>query len=129
MPGAISIGRVGFRGLKAIRDDGADEKVVCTKLTDPVLVRGPTGKIVGKRQMSLAQVKEELLRDQHDATMALVQKVVDAIQDGKRVCVMCMQGKYRSQAVASIACDVLAKEHAGVEYSGPVYLGGITKTH
>jgi predicted protein tyrosine phosphatase len=78
--------------------------------------------------MSLAQVKEELLDDQHDATMALVQKVVDAIHDGKRVCVMCMQGKHRSQAVASIACDVLAKEHAGVEYSGPVYLEGITKT-
>ena len=122
MPGTISIGRIGFRGLEAIKDELADVNVVCTKLTNPVLIRSGNGKVVRKHRMSLEEVKAELLYYQHDATMALVQKVVDAILDGKRVCVMCMQGRNRSQAIASIACDVLEKEHAAVEFWGPLCL-------
>lgn len=78
--------------------------------------------------MNLDQVKAELLRDQHDLTQSLVNRVIAAVLDEKVVCVRCMMGKYRSQAVASLACEELERSYPGVVYGGPVYLGGIKKT-
>jgi protein-tyrosine phosphatase len=48
--------------------------------------------------------------------------------DGKNVCVMCMMGRNRSQSVAAIAIDTLARDHTEVVFEGPVYLGNIKKT-
>lgn len=129
MPARIEIGRFGFRGAKAIKSDEAANAVTvdCRRLVDPDVIK--EGKrVVGKRRMRLDHVKAELLRDQHDLTQSLVNRVIDAVLDGKLVCVRCMMGKNRSQAVASLACEELERSHPGVVYEGPVYLGGIKKT-
>jgi len=94
--------------------------------TDPNTTRGTRSRSLNA---FLVDIYAELLRDQHDLTQSLVHQVVDAVLDGKVVCVMCMMGKYRSQAVASLACKELERSYAGVVYEGPVYLLGISKTH
>lgn len=129
MPARIEIGRFGFRGAKAVKSDESLNAVTvdCRRLGDPVVIK--EGKrVVGKRRMSLEQVKAELLRDQHDLTQSLVREVVDAVLSGRVVCVRCMMGKHRSQAVASLACEELERSHPNVGYEGPMYLGGIVKT-
>jgi hypothetical protein len=94
--------------------------VDCRKLEDP--------QMNCKGVLKLCEIKEKLLRDQEHATLKLVQMVVDAVVDGKDVCVMCMMGKNRSQSVAEIAIETLARHHPGVPFQGPVYLGNIKKT-
>jgi predicted protein tyrosine phosphatase len=74
----------------------------------------------------LEQIKTQLLEDQHSKTQELVQAVIDGVLEGKVVCVKCLMGRNRSQAVASIACEELAKSYPDRVYEGPVYLGGMT---
>jgi hypothetical protein len=118
---SIKIGRFGFRGAKAIRDSDPNTVLVdCRKLIDP--------QKECKGVLKLFEIKEKLLKDQEHETLKLVQKVVDAVVDGKNVCVMCMMGRNRSQSVAAIAIDTLARDHTEVVFEGPVYLGNIKKT-
>jgi len=130
MVARIEIGRVGFRGAKAVHssDPGAIE-VKCTELTDPAhKKRAHKKRREDGTTFSLAEIKALLLEHQHKKTQQLVQKVIDGVLEGKVVCVKCMMGRNRSQAVASIACDELARSYPGVEYEGPVYLGPIRET-
>lgn len=124
MPVRIEIGRFGFRGAKNIDPSVSDAIVVdCRVLKDPAYRRKGQGP-----RLSLEQIKTQLLEDQHSKTQELVQAVIDGVLEGKVVCVKCLMGRNRSQAVASIACEELAKSYPDRVYEGPVYLGGIKKT-
>jgi RNase adaptor protein for sRNA GlmZ degradation len=124
----ITVGRFGFRGAKKVQVDNADVVVDCRVLKDPAYTEGEKGKKKKRVAITLEQVQYELLEDQRDATLKLVQKVVDAVLDDKNVCVMCLLGQYRSQAVAAIAAEALQEDHRGKEFVGPLLLGGLKKT-
>jgi RNase adaptor protein for sRNA GlmZ degradation len=124
----ITVGRFGFRGAKKVQMDNADVIVDCCDLSDPAYAADEKGKKKKRAGITLEQVKHELLEDQRGPTLKLVQVVVDAVLDDKHVCVMCMMGQYRSQAVAAIAAEALQEDHRGKEFVGPLLLGGLKKT-
>lgn len=127
-PVRLEIGRFGYRGLKGIASGvKSSVQIDCRTLRDPVLVKEGS-RVVAKRELSLQQICDELKRDQRDATEAMVKRVVEGIVDGKTVCVRCMKGQHRSQAIAALACSDLAELHPEIVFEGPIFLGGISPT-
>jgi len=124
----ITVGRFGFRGAKKVQVDNADLIVDCRGLNDPAYAVDENGKKTKRVDITLEQVQHELLEEQREPTLKLVQKVVDAVLDDKNVCVMCMMGQYRSQAVAAIAEEALHEDYQGKSFVGPLLLGGLKKT-
>mgnify|MGYP002642596701 CR=1 FL=1 len=124
----ITVGRFGFRGAKKVQVDNADLIVDCRGLKDPAYAVDEKGKKKKRVGITLEQVQHELLEDQREPTLKLVQKVVDAVLRDENVCVICMMGQYRSQAVAAIAAEALHEDHRGKEFVGPLLLGGLKKT-
>ena len=124
----MTVGRFGFRGAKKVQTDNADLIVDCRVLKDPAYTLDEKGKKKKRVGITLEQVQYELLEDQRGPTLKLVQKVVDAVLDDKNVCVMCLLGQYRSQAVAAIAAEALFEDYPGKQFVGPLLLGGLKKT-
>ena len=124
----ITVGRFGFRGAKKVQVENADVVVDCRVLKDPAYIVDKGGKKKKRVGITLEQVQHELLEDQREPTLKLVQKVVDAVLRDENVCVMCMMGQYRSQAVAAIAEEALREDYRGKEFVGPLLLGGLKKT-
>ena len=124
----ITIGRFGFRGAKKVQVNNADLIVYCRGLKDPAYAVDEKGKKKKRVGITLEQVQYELLEEQREPTLKLVQKVVDAVLDDKNVCVMCLMGQFRSQAVAAIAEEALVEDYPGKQFVGPLLLGGLKKT-
>ena len=125
----IEVGRFGYRSAKPISSAPNSNAVIvdCRRLSDPAIKRS-NGKIE-MRAMKLYEIEYELFRDQMDAVEELVQSVVDAVLKGRVVCVKCLMGKHRSQAIASIAQKHLSTLETPKDYDGKVHiLGKIKKT-